>query len=259
MAARRRPECSGRTSFRDFALGLVLALSFAASGAWGQSAAQLPPASIVQLILEGQTLMALGKFDASMDRYKAAYWAVEKMREPGPRLYFRALVQLGIAGNLGGMQRYQDALKYADGAVAAISDPRIATAPLELRATIHHARGAILYSLGRRAEAQAMFQLALSEGDSDANAWLRAIAGPAARPRSATLEYGTDRPGLDIRNIALPAGTPEMCRDTCLAEPSCRAFTLVQPGIQGPDARCWLKHDVPPPKSCAWCVSGVVQ
>ena len=176
MAARRQPACSGRTSLRVIALGLALALSTAASGAWGQSAPQLPPTSIVQLIVQGQTLLAQGKFDASMDRYQAAYWAVEKMSELGPQLYLRALVQLGIAGNLGAMHRYQEALKYADGAVAAISDPRVAASPPELRATIHHARGAILYSLGQRAEAQTMFQLALSEGDADANAWLRAIA-----------------------------------------------------------------------------------
>ena len=176
MAARRRPEWSGRTRLRGIALGLALALNSAASGAWGQSAVQPPPASIVQLIAQGQTLLAQGKFDASMDRYEAAYWAVEKMRELGPQLYFRALVQLGMAGNLGGMHRYQEALRYADAAVAAIGDPRIAAAPLELRATVHHARGAILYWLSRRAEAQAMFQLALSEGDSDARTWLQAIA-----------------------------------------------------------------------------------
>ncbi len=161
---------------RVIALGLALVLSTAASGAWSQSAPQQPPTSIVQLIVQGQTLLAQGKFDVSMDRYQAAYWAVERMRELGPQLYFRALVQLGIASNLGAMHRYQEALKYADGAVAAISDPRIAASPLELRATIHHARGTILYWLDSRAEAQAMFQLALSEGDSDANAWLRAIA-----------------------------------------------------------------------------------
>lgn len=76
--------------------------------------------------------------------------------------------------------------------------------------------------------------------------------------RSATLEYGTNRRGMDMRRLILPNGTPEMCRDACLADGACRAFTFVQPGIQGPEARCWLKGGVPEPNSARCCVSGVV-
>ncbi|HYB55721.1 MAG TPA: TIR domain-containing protein [Alphaproteobacteria bacterium] len=78
--------------------------------------------------------------------------------------------------------------------------------------------------------------------------------GPA---RQAALEYGVNRVGSDMRGLVLPGGTPEQCRDACLADMSCRAFTFVNPGIQGPSARCWLKHAVPQASSSPCCVSGV--
>lgn len=72
-----------------------------------------------------------------------------------------------------------------------------------------------------------------------------------------TLEYDTDRPGADYRHFELPQAAPEPCRDACAGDPQCQAFTYVKPGVQGSNARCWLKHAVPPagPSSC--CVSGV--
>jgi hypothetical protein len=76
--------------------------------------------------------------------------------------------------------------------------------------------------------------------------------------RTATLEYGTNRRGMDMRRLILPDGTPEMCRDVCLADSTCRAFTFVQAGVQGPNAHCWLKGGVPEPNSAQCCVSGVV-
>ena len=228
--------------------------------AFGKDGDEPPaPSALRQLMVEAQFHFLKRDFSASLTRLDAASRLAARLPQPASRLYYGALIELGISADLGGLKRYQEALSHADAALAAASDPQIAASGPLLKSTVDHVRGAILYRLGRRDEALAAFQRALSEGDKDAGPWLRAIAGATARPRSATLEYGTDRPGLDIRNIALPAGTPEMCRDTCLADPSCRAFTLVQPGIQGPDARCWLKHAVPPPNSCAWCVSGVVQ
>ncbi len=80
--------------------------------------------------------------------------------------------------------------------------------------------------------------------------------GPA---RQAALEYGVNRKGFDMRSLELPGGTPEQCRDACLADLSCRAFTFVNPGIQGPSARCWLKNTVPQATPSPCCVSGVAQ
>ena len=82
---------------------------------------------------------------------------------------------------------------------------------------------------------------------------------PPGATRQASFEFGVNRLGSDMRSLVLPGGTPEQCRDACLADPSCRAFTFVNPGIQGPNARCWLKHAVPQATSNPCCVSGVPQ
>jgi hypothetical protein len=74
---------------------------------------------------------------------------------------------------------------------------------------------------------------------------------------AATLEVNVNRPGGDYRSFDLASGQPEECRDTCGVEPQCVAFTFVNPGVQGPSARCWLKSSVPPPNPDACCVSGV--
>ena len=71
------------------------------------------------------------------------------------------------------------------------------------------------------------------------------------------MEYGTDRRGSDYRNVDLSQPNPEICQATCAREGACRAWTYVEPGVQGTNARCWLKNSVPAsaPKSC--CTSGV--
>lgn len=70
-------------------------------------------------------------------------------------------------------------------------------------------------------------------------------------------EVNVDRPGSDYRSFDLPAPQPQICRDSCMNEPACVAFTYVNPGVQGPSARCWLKSNVPPPNPSGCCVSGV--
>jgi hypothetical protein len=46
--------------------------------------------------------------------------------------------------------------------------------------------------------------------------------------------------------------------ETCLDEERCAAWTFVSPGLQGPEARCWLKSRAPASKDTAGMVSGVV-
>ena len=70
------------------------------------------------------------------------------------------------------------------------------------------------------------------------------------------IEYGTDRPGMDYKNFDI-VDNPKICRDRCLAEVNCKAWTFVRPGHQGPSARCWLKSGVPPSKNAPCCISGV--
>jgi hypothetical protein len=80
---------------------------------------------------------------------------------------------------------------------------------------------------------------------------------PPPPPAPASFEYNVDRPGYDFQNFDLPQPRPELCRDACLRERGCAAFTYVNPGVQGPNARCWLKNSAPQaiPSNC--CISGV--
>lgn len=70
------------------------------------------------------------------------------------------------------------------------------------------------------------------------------------------IEFNTDRPGGDYRSFDLPAPDANICRGECLKEDRCQAWTYVRPGIQGANARCWLKNPTPPAFENNCCVSG---
>ena len=70
-------------------------------------------------------------------------------------------------------------------------------------------------------------------------------------------QSSVDRPGGDYRNFDLKAADPSLCGAACLMEPQCQAFTYVNPGLQGPAARCWLKSAVSNPVANPCCISGV--
>ncbi len=73
-----------------------------------------------------------------------------------------------------------------------------------------------------------------------------------------SMEWNTDRPGLDFSNFDLPVADPVLCRNSCNSNPRCKAWTYVKPNtIQGPKPRCWLKFAVPKPIPRSCCVSGV--
>ena len=78
-----------------------------------------------------------------------------------------------------------------------------------------------------------------------------------AQPIQTSFEHGIDRAGGDYQNFDLPEPRPELCRDACIADSKCRAYTYVKPGIQGAKARCWLKSTVGPARPDGCCVSGV--
>ncbi len=71
------------------------------------------------------------------------------------------------------------------------------------------------------------------------------------------LERNVDRMGSDLRwfDTQEPA---ESCRDACVDDDRCRAFTLTPPGHFGPKARCYLKSQAPRPTFALGMVSGVV-
>lgn len=77
------------------------------------------------------------------------------------------------------------------------------------------------------------------------------------RDNGVSWEPGINRPGSDYRNFTLASDQPGLCARQCERERRCAAYTYVKPGIQGRDARCWLKHSVPQPVSDHCCVSGV--
>lgn len=72
------------------------------------------------------------------------------------------------------------------------------------------------------------------------------------------LEVDVNRLGSDYKSFALPAADPELCRAACDDDAKCKAFTYVRPNLQGPSARCWLKHEVAVARlNEGCCVSGV--
>jgi hypothetical protein len=77
--------------------------------------------------------------------------------------------------------------------------------------------------------------------------------------QSTTTEYGTDRPGLDRYNFDMAQPEPRDCQSVCLIDQTCRAWTFVRPGVQGAQARCWLKSAAPAAQNNFCCVSGVKQ
>jgi hypothetical protein len=73
---------------------------------------------------------------------------------------------------------------------------------------------------------------------------------------AAALEWNVNRPGSDYRSFEMITPSPDTCQATCMNEPQCAAFTYTNPGVQGPNARCWLKSAAPPPINDGCCVSG---
>ena len=106
--------------------------------------------------------------------------------------------------------------------------------------------------------------------------WSNKICDSALPPsgpgvgRVSDLMRGVDLPGSDIPErpdgrVPLPvdAGTTpnidklaEDCRGLCNQQGRCVAWTLVKPGVQEPNAVCWLKHQIPAPVESACCTSG---
>jgi hypothetical protein len=83
------------------------------------------------------------------------------------------------------------------------------------------------------------------------------VLAVAANAEPATsFEPNTDRLGSDYFGFDLPGPQPSLCQQACIGDANCRAWTYVNPGIQGPQARCYLKNPAPPPTPSNCCVSG---
>ncbi len=81
-----------------------------------------------------------------------------------------------------------------------------------------------------------------------------------AEPRNQAAEFAIDRMGGDYRDLAV-ASDPEgkTCKAACEADSKCRAWTYSRPGYLGASARCFLKHQIKPPRRKPCCISGVVR
>lgn len=68
---------------------------------------------------------------------------------------------------------------------------------------------------------------------------------------------GKDRPGSDYTSFTLPTPDPSACAAACNGDPTCRAWSYVNPGIKGPQAACYLKNAVPAEVAGTCCISGI--
>lgn len=73
-----------------------------------------------------------------------------------------------------------------------------------------------------------------------------------------SMEWDTDRMGLDYKSFNLKAPDPTLCRDACSNDPRCKAWTYLKPSPSpSSKPRCWLKNNIPPPEKNTRCVSGI--
>ena len=95
-------------------------------------------------------------------------------------------------------------------------------------------------------------------GCTPGNRWMRTVAtNHTINCPTREVEQNTDRPVMDYRHFNLPAlGNSELCRNRCISESRCRAWTYVKPHGRTPPV-CWLKSGVPSPRPDRCCVSGV--
>jgi hypothetical protein len=87
-------------------------------------------------------------------------------------------------------------------------------------------------------------------------------AAPAAapvitKPTGTAAMPNTNLFGSDYRNFVMGSDNWSLCESACKADTQCLAWTAVHPGIQGTNARCWLKNKIPPANANACCTSGI--
>jgi hypothetical protein len=93
------------------------------------------------------------------------------------------------------------------------------------------------------------------------NCCISGVRGAAVvEPRTTTAEFAIDRQGGDYRDLTVgtdPNG--KTCQAACEADNKCRAWTYSRPGYLSASARCFLKHELKPPRRKPCCISGVVR
>lgn len=86
-------------------------------------------------------------------------------------------------------------------------------------------------------------------------ACLAILPGPAVA--ETFWELDTRRHGATYSVYPMNSADPADCAAACAADPSCRAWTYVHPGIRGPEAVCELKSAIVRATPSPCCISGV--
>ncbi len=99
------------------------------------------------------------------------------------------------------------------------------------------------------------FDAALLAAKAKATANAAAPAVPA--PSVGSVAAGVNLNGDDYSNFSPSSLDPKLCQDACRSDAKSAAWTYVNPGVQGTEARCWLKSQVPPASRNECCTSGI--
>lgn len=91
--------------------------------------------------------------------------------------------------------------------------------------------------------------------------WMSVLAAVivwAGAPAYASyMEENVDRPGNDLRSFPLTTPNVGQCKQACDGDAQCQAWTYVRPGVQSPNAMCWLKAFPGAPRASNCCISGL--
>jgi len=77
---------------------------------------------------------------------------------------------------------------------------------------------------------------------------------PAAARAFTPMQVDTDLFGADYQGF--DASSLEACEAECKKDTRCKAWSYVKAGVQGPQARCYLKDHIPAPRPDTCCISG---
>ena len=93
------------------------------------------------------------------------------------------------------------------------------------------------------------------------NCCISGVRGAAvAEPRTDHAEFAIDRVGGDYKDIPVATdNSGQSCKAACEIDNKCRAWTYARPGYLSASARCFLKHEIKPPRRKPCCISGVVR
>ena len=85
------------------------------------------------------------------------------------------------------------------------------------------------------------------------------VVHPPSDAAASVLEPDTDIWATNYHEFDMPAPAAEMCRQACVNDPRCRAFSVSPPGAMGPKARCYLKEGPIDRRFKPGNISGVVR